>query len=72
MQLIKRLREKRKKTQGQLGKELGISQGALSQIETKDTLLSMKTFLKMIQLGYITKSNIYDITQELIEQRWSK
>jgi len=70
MHLLKRIREESKKTQGELAVELGVTQSALSQIEMKNNPPSMKTFLKLIKLGYINEQNIYRIVRELIKQQW--
>lgn len=70
MHLLKRIREQCQKTQGDLAREIGVTQSALSQIEMKDKPPSMKTFLMLVHLGYITKENIYEIVQELIDKQW--
>lgn len=70
MHLLKRIREKCHKTQGDLAREIGVTQSALSQIEMKDKPPSMKTFLMLVHLGYITEENIYEIVQELIDKQW--
>lgn len=72
MHLLKRIREKRGITQGQLSHELGITQSALSQVEIKDGVPSMKTFLMLVQLGYIGKGDIYEIVQELIDKQFGE
>jgi len=66
--LIKKIREKRNVTQVQLAMELGVTQSALSQIEMKNKIPSMKTFLMLVSLGYITKKTIYGIVKEMSEQ----
>ena len=72
MHLLKRIREKVNKTQGQLADELGVTQSALSQVEINNRVPSMKTFLRLVQLGYINESSIYKIVQELIDKQWGK
>ena len=72
MHILKRIRDKSNKTQGELARELGITQSALSQLEIKDRTPSMKTFLMLVQLGYITKSNIYEVVLELIDKEWGE
>jgi len=71
MHLLKRIREQRNKTQGQLAREIGVTQSALSQTEMNDKPPSMKTFLMLVHLGYIRKDNIYEVVQELIDKQWN-
>lgn len=66
MHLIKKIRETAKKTQGEFSKELNITQSALSQIEKKNGIPSMKTFLSLVRLGYINVDNIFPIVQKLV------
>ena len=66
MNLLKKIREENKKTQGDLSKELGISQSALSQMEAAGKVPSMKIFLKLVGLKYINESNIFSIVKELV------
>ena len=67
MHLIKKIREKAEKTQGEFAKDLNISQSALSQIEKKNTIPSMKTFLSLVRLGYINADNVFTIVQKLVK-----
>jgi transcriptional regulator with XRE-family HTH domain len=68
--LIKKIREKNQITQGELAIKLGVTQSALSQIEMKDKAPSMKNFLMLVKLGYITEETIYGIVKELISKQW--
>lgn len=70
MNLIKKIREKNQITQGELAIKLGVTQSALSQIEMKDKAPSMKNFLMLVKLGYITEETIYGIVKELISKQW--
>jgi len=72
MHLLKRIRLKFEKTQGELAKELGVSQSALSQVELNNNVPSMKIFLTMVYLGYIEEKEIYDIIQELIDLKFGE
>jgi len=67
MHLIKKFREEAGKTQGEFAKELNISQSALSQIEKKNALPSMRIFLTLVRKGYITSENIFEIVQGLLK-----
>ena len=67
MHLIKTIRETAKKTQGEFAKVLAITQSALSQIEKKNGIPSMKTFLSLVRLGYINADNILGIVQKLVK-----
>ena len=69
MYLLRKIREEFKKTQGEFSKELGISQSALSQMELKARIPSMKIFLKLVKLGYINKDNIFDIVQTFLKMQ---
>jgi len=64
--LIRKIREATGKTQEDFCKELNITQSALSQMENRNRLPSMKTFLLLVMLGYIHKDNIYEVVQDLI------
>ena len=67
--LLKIIRENNKLTQSTLSKKLEISQGALSQIELQNKMPSMKTFLKLVRLGYITRKNMYQIIMRLADKQ---
>jgi len=68
--ILRRIREAKSKTQGGFAKELGITQSALSQMEGKNKIPSMKTFLMLVQLGYINDKNMNDLLQEMITIQW--
>jgi len=67
--LIRKIREETGKTQEEFCRELNITQSALSQMENKNRLPSMKTFLLLVKQGYINKDNIYPVVQELIRKQ---
>ena len=70
MNFLKEIRENRDITQKQLAYELGISQSALSQIENRTKIPSMKNFLMLVHLKYINESNMYTIVQEWLNLQW--
>jgi len=66
--LIRKIREETGKTQEEFSGELNITQSALSQMENKNRLPSMKTFILLVKLGYIHEENIYEVVQELVSK----